>query len=437
MDSTGDGTMNFNQILEILFMKKWLIILPPFITSFLALVILLTVEPVYVSTQKIWSKELQEGSEILQVVRSNNIQDLYANVQRELILSDLVMKKVMEELNLTEPPVSNSHWSKLTHKLKVFKKELKPGSKKSIAQQKIEALKALRESVGVDIINPEIIVVSARMNSPEWAKRVVQSIVKNYKLEYLKILNDEIDEFEGVLQKRLSDLFLRVKKDEEALKNFESSHPDMVRKPQYMNPVGTYATSGGGPNVKAPLPSMSSEMSQVNSLTTIMHELAKLEMQKSELLTQVSLDSGKLRLVNLEIERNQILLNNDLNKLSQQARQAIEYQRLQWNVNLARERYTVLLMEFDQITLSRGTKLKQITSIAILDQAVEALYPIFPKKKIILIMAFTLGLLTGLCCVYIAYLLDETYYFTEDLESASGLKVISTISVSECLQDID
>ena len=420
--------MNLNQILEILFMRKWLIILPPFITSFLALVILMTVEPVYVSTQKIWTKELQEGSEILQVVRSNNVQDLYANVQRELILSDLVLKQVMTDLKLTEPPVSNSYWSKINLKFKIFKKELKPGSKKSISQQKAEALKALRESVGVDIINPEIIVVSAKMNSPEWAKEVVKSIVENYKFEYLKILNSEIDEFEGVLQKRLKDLFLRVKQDEQALKDFEEINPDMIRKPQYMNATNTYSTSSGDtPNVRSALPSMSSEMSQVNSMTTVMHALAKLEMQKSELLTQVSLDSEQLKQVNVEIERNQRLLNNDLLKLSKQARQAIEYQRLQWNVNLARERYTVLLMEFDQITLSRGTKLKQITSIAVLDQAVEALYPIFPKKKLILIMAFTLGLLTGFCCVYLSYLLDETYLFAEDLESATGIKVIAVL----------
>ena len=419
--------MNFNQILEIIFMRKWLVILPPFITSFLALVILMTIEPVYVSTQKIWSKELQEGSQILQVVRSNNIQDLYANVQRELILSDLVLKQVMADLNLVDPPVSNSYWSKVSLKFKIFKKELDPGSKKSLVQQKAEALRALRNSVGVSIINPEIIIVSAKMNSPEWAKKVVKSIVENYKLEYLNILNKEIDQFEGVLSKRLNDLFLRVKNDEDSLKNFEKINPDMIRKPQFMNPGGSYTTGGGGNTIKAALPSMSSNMSQVNSMTTVMHALARLEMQKSELLTQVSLDSEQLKQVNVEIEHNQRLLNNDLVKLSKQARQAIEYQRLQWNVNLARERYTVLLMEFDQITLSRGTKLKQITSIATLDQAVEALYPIFPKKKVILLMAFTLGLLTGFCCVYLAYLLDETYRFAEDLESSTGIKVIAIL----------
>ena len=416
--------MNIRSILYILFLRKWLIIIPPFVTCSLAVIILLFVEPVYTASIKLWNKEMKEESSILKVVRSDSQKDLYANVQREIIRSGAVLEKVLDEQNLIDPPESNSMLSRF---YKLPKQEpKKPLSEK---QKRIAALSALQKNINVDIINPEIILITAKMNSPQLCLDVVNSVARNYKEAYLNILNEEIDEYEDVLKNRLSELSNKLIDSENTLKAFEDKNPDTIRKPQFQNRFGKLPDNvSNSLNVKTPLPSMSSDMNQVNPLTLVIHELSKLELQKSKLLTEVSRESELLKRVNQEIERNRQLLTAHMDKLSSQAKLAVEYQRLQWQVHLERERYTALLAEFDKITLSRGTKMKQISSISVLDKAVAPLYPIYPKKKMIVIAACFLGILTGLACAYLAHIIDTHIYTEDEILDQTGLPVLAVIS---------
>ena len=266
------------------------------------------------------------------------------------------------------------------------------------------------------------------MNSPQLSLSVVKSVAKNYKEAYLSILNREIDQYEEVLKQRLDVLNNDLTNSETILQDFENQNPDTIRKPQFQNRFGKLPDNISNElNVKTPLPSMSSDMNQVNALTLVIHELSKLELQKSKLLTEVSSESVTLQSINEEIDRNKKVLALNMIKLSSQARLAVEYQRLQWEVNLARERYTSLLAAFDKITLSRGTKMKQISSISVLDKAVAPLYPIYPKKKMIVIAAGFLGILTGLACTYLAHIIDTSVYTEDDLEDDEELKVLAVI----------
>lgn len=415
--------MNFKQIIYILFLRKWLMIVPPILTCCLAVGILIFVQPIYVSSLKMWNKEMQEGSSILQVVRKGDQKDVYANVQREIIRSGIVMHKVLDELNLIQPPPSNSMASK------IFKYNSKPSKTKLNGdQRRIEALTALQKSVEVDIVNPEVVIISAKMNSPELSLKVVQSVAANYKNTYLEILNKEIDQFEEVLKKRLAKLESELKDSELLLQAFENKNPDIVRKPEFQNRFSKLPNSSQKSlNVKTPLPSMSSDMNQVNSMTIIMHELARLEMKKSKLLTEVSESSELLKIVNAEINRNTTILELSMSKLSIQAKLAVDYQRLQWRVNLSRERYTTLLSEIDKIILSRGTKMKQIGGISVLNEATAPLYPVYPKKKMIVIAAGFFGVLTGLACVYLAQITDSSFHLPNEVNSELDLPVIGVI----------
>lgn len=419
--------MSLRNILYILFLRKWLIIIPPILTCLIAVCILVFVQPIYVSSLKMWNKEMQEGSEILQVVRKGDQKDVYANVQREIIRSGIVMEKVLDELNLIKPPPSNSMAAR------IFKHQPKPSKQKlNESQRRIEALNALQQSVEVDIINPEVMIISSRMNSPELSLKVVQSVAENYKETYLEILNNEIDRFEEVLTKRLSKLQSDLRNSENKLQDFENQNPDIVRKPEFQNRFNKLPNSAQDSlNVKTPLPSMSSDMNQVNSLTIVIHELAKLEMKKSKLLTEVSENSDLLKSVDAEIVRNKKLLDKNMSKLSIQAKLAVDYQRLQWQVNLSRERYTSLLAEIDKIVLSRGTKMKQISGISVLNEATAPLYPVYPKKKMIVIAAGFFGILTGLACVYLAQLADNSFHLANEVKDELDLPVIGVIPAGD------
>ena len=415
--------MSLRQIIYVLFLRKWLIVIPPILTCSIAVGILIFVQPIFVSSLKMWNKEMQEGSQILQVVRKGDQKDVYANVQREIIRSGVVLEKVLEELNLIEPPPSNSMAANL------LKYQPKPKKRKiNLDQRRVEALSALQQSVEVDIVNPEVMIISAKMNSPELSLQVVQSVARNYKKTYLQILNQEIDQFEDVLKKRLNKLEAELHNAEKMLKDFENQNPDIVRKPEFQNRFSKLPDAGQDTlNVKTPLPSMSSDMNQVNSMTVLMHEIARLEMKKSKLLTEVSDQSELLKTVNSELSRNKDLLVSSMQQLSKQARLAVEYQRLQWQVNLSRERYTTLLSEIDKIILSRGTKMKQISSISVLNEATAPLYPVYPKKKMIVIAAAFFGVLTGLACVYLAQIADSSYHLSNELISDLDLNVLGVI----------
>jgi uncharacterized protein involved in exopolysaccharide biosynthesis len=415
--------MNLKQIIYILFLRKWLILIPPILTCTIAVGILVFVEPIYVSSLKMWNKEMQEGSSILQVVRNGNQKDVYANVQREIIRSGVVLEKVLNDLDLSTPPPSNSM------AVRIFKYDPNP-KKRTIneEQKKGEALIALQKSVEVDIVNPEVMIISAKMNSSELSLKVVQSVAKNYKKTYLDILNKEVDQFEEVLKERLHKLETGLKNSEALLQEFESTNPDTIRKPEFQNRFNKLPNAGQNTlNVKTPLPSMSSDMNQVNSMTVVMHELARLEMKKSKLLTQVTENSEVLKTVNNEIARNKVLLADSMSKLSTQAKLAVEYQRLQWLVNLSRERYTTLLSEVDKIILSRGTKMKQIGSISVLNAATAPLYPVYPKKKMIIIAAGFFGILMGLACVYLAQIADNSIHLPNELINDLEIDVIGVI----------
>jgi uncharacterized protein involved in exopolysaccharide biosynthesis len=414
--------MNLRSLIYLLCLRKWLIIIPPFITCTLALGVLIFVEPIYTSSIKLWNKEMKEDSSILKVVRSDSQKDLYANVQREIIRSGAVLEKVLEEQKLTTPPPSNNMASKIFNFTKIVKKTMNE------EQKKIAALTALQKSITVDVINPEIILISAQMNSPKLALEVVKSVAENYKAAYFNILNKEINQYEEVLQERLNVLLNSLSTAEKALQDFESQNPDTIRKPQFQTRFTKLPNQAAQSlNVKTPLPSMSSDMSQVNSLTLVIHELSKLELKKSKTLTEVSSNSALLKTLNEEIEQTKSLLKISMQKLSLQAKLAVQYQRLQWKVNLSRERYTALLSEFDKITLSRGTKMQQISSISVLDEAVEPLYPIYPKKKMIVIAAGFLGILTGLACAYLAQILDPSFYLEDEITEELNLPVIAVI----------
>ncbi|MCH2208947.1 MAG: hypothetical protein MK132_24215 [Lentisphaerales bacterium] len=416
--------MNLRSILYILSLRKWLIFIPPVLTCSFAKAILLFVESVYVSSIKIWNKEIKGESSILKVARSDTQKDLHASVQREIIGSGALVETVLDETGLIKPPASNNLATKL------FKLKPKEGKKSKLdpALQRITAMEALKKSVSIDVINSEVMALSAKMNSPELSLKVVNNLAKNYKIAYLRILNREIDQYEDLLEKRLSILEQELNDSEKALQAFEHTNPDLRRNPQLQTghtklPENIQSSL----NVKAPLPSMTSSMSQVNPLTLILHEQTKLELEKSKLLTQAAPNFARLEVVNDELERNKQFLAKSLKQLSNQAKLAVTGQRLMWLVNISRERFTVLLSEIVKVNLSREAKVKQIGSTNVLNKAVKPLFPVYPKKEMTVVAAGFLAIITDHAFVYLAHLMDTSFHLEDKVEDQLGLKTLAII----------
>ncbi|MHC4883913.1 MAG: GumC family protein [Planctomycetota bacterium] len=405
--------MSIRQLLTLILKHKWLILAPAIGAPILALVLLLFVEPAFVSSCKLWAKERQEGSQLLRVQRPGMQETTYAEVQRELITSHRVLNRVIDRLKLDTPPPSQSLWAKLTGRGQLGLPSTDP------AQVRFEALRALTASVWVEIINPEIISISVRMNSPTLAQETLTAVLTAYREEYQAILSQEITEYRRFLTEQMADLETTITGKETALTEFESSHPEILG--GTATPAGS-ATSTGGP----PLDFVK-RMGDMSPVPTIYQDLARLEMERNRAATRFGSESDTLKKLDEQIARNQALLKKYLARLSTQARLAIQHRRLQWELKEARSHYSEINTEYHRILVSQGTKVKQVSSIAMLNAPSLDTRPVAPKKKATLLAASFLGLLIGLGLAYLAHLLDRTYHLREELAADTGLPVLAAV----------
>ena len=137
-------------ILFIICKNKWLIILPIIIVPLMALGVLVNTEPVYFSSCKIWTKEKNEESGFLNIKRMGAQKNSFIEVQKEIITSTPVIESVVDELGLIKPPPSQTIFSRITGMNEAKQKKI---SKKEAT---INAIKAIKSSLEVQIINSEI-----------------------------------------------------------------------------------------------------------------------------------------------------------------------------------------------------------------------------------------------------------------------------------------
>jgi uncharacterized protein involved in exopolysaccharide biosynthesis len=409
--------MSIRQILYLIIKHKWLVIVPVVGAPVLAVAMLLFVEPAYISSCKLWTKERQEGSQLLRVQRPGMQETTYVVVQRELITSRRVLEKVVARMGLDSPPPSQSIFARLTGTGN------RPSPTSDPEQASFEAVRALTESVWVDIVNPEIIIVSVRMNSPALAKTILETVLQAYREEYQGILSQEVTEYRRFLTTQMNALEETIAGKEMALTQFESSHPEVLG-------GGGASASGLGATSGPPLDFVK-RMGDMSPVPTIYQDLARLEMERNRAATRFGDKSDALKKLDEQIARNQALLEKYLNRLSTQARLAIQHRRLQWELKEARRHFSEISTEYHRILVSQGTKVKQISSIAMLNAPSLDTRPVSPKKKATVIAASFLGLLIGLALTYLAHLVDRTYHLREELAEDTGLPVLAAVHLED------
>ena len=429
--------MSLRLIIYIIVYQKWFIIIPAILAPFIAGLMLTTVEPVYTSQAKVWSKEKQEESRLLQVKRFGSQGDTYADVQSNIITSNVVLEEVVNKLNLINPPPSNSIISRM------FPSEIEPIQPEEKDKAITEAVKALKGSVWVEIINPEILRIDVRMNSAILATEVAREVIDAYKRQYLLLLTREVNQYETFLAEHMAQVKNDVKSAQKRLLDFESVHPELaVSKESRLTPKEISPNAAGlakNPHSsKGALPSQQfskqlssstplvfvKDMGDVSAVPEILKRLAELKMKRNSIHFSAGTESLQLKFIDEEIKKTNEFLNEQIRDLSIQSQAAIEHESIIWDYSEARRHLIGITSEYNKILLSRGTKLKQISSIIILDPPSFDSQKVYPRKKSTLIATIFLGTLVGFALAYIAHLCDHTFHLPEEVTSATDLIVL-------------
>ena len=407
--------MPIRKIFYLLFYFKWHIIIPMCLAPVMAVGMLLFVEPVYISSCKIWTKEHMESSKLLKVQRSGMQESTFVEVQRQIILSERVLMKVIDQCNLIDPPPSQTIFAK------IFKPKKKTNYKLTADERRIEALKALRNSTGVNIINPEIITIDISMNTPQFAQKVLTVLIDAYRQEYLQIIINEVKEYRNFLASQLALIKELAAQKEEMLNNFEEEHPEYLIEASAMNIL----------NVSSASLEFAQGVGDFSPVPEILKELAKLELLKIRASVRYEKDSSKMRELDELIKSNKKLLNKYTQKLSGLSKVAMRHESLKWELLEIRRQLSLIDTEYYQILISEGSKVKQISNIVVLDEPEIERIAVYPKKKMTVIAAMFLGVIFGLGLVYLRIFLDGTYHLPEDLIADTKLPVLLVTTVDK------
>jgi len=116
-------------------------------------------------------------------------------------------------------------------------------------------------------------------------------------------------------------------------------------------------------------------------------------------------------------------------ELSDMPEKDLELTRLNTKVKVLRNRYTALLEDLEIVKLAQILKLANIEVVqkaSISDVIDNNLY--FPKKKeVALILSLTIGLLMGICWVFLYHFMDDTLKTEEEVRDILGQSVLGII----------
>lgn len=374
------------------------IFFPIFFVPFLSVVLIMFSEPSFISTIKLWTKEKQQESMLLKVMRKGIQEETYVEVQREILLSDRVLKLVIEKNNLLVPPESQKPISKIFKTMGIEGKE-------EIVEETIEerVIESLKKSIEVEILNPEVLEISVATNSPKLSYEIGVSLIDAYRTVYLEMLNQEVMHYQTFLEKRLGEIdeSLLVVNDE--LLAFEVNNPEVM------------ISNSNFENYTLP-PSLAREIGDASPIPHLLQKLGDLQMKSNQIALNAGKNSERLKQVNHEIAETKNLLSKYKNQLTGQAKLITEYEYLKWNQLNLRKSFDYVSNEMDKILLLQGAQLKQMGAITVLDFPYQPSIKSAPKKKKILIMALFLGSFIGFSVAYLRQIFNPIILVSDDLE---------------------
>ncbi|SFN11022.1 GumC family protein [Thermodesulforhabdus norvegica] len=490
MTRKPNSSIDTVEILNILFKNIPLIGLIFFVAVGGALLYCLTTSPVYQAEVKFLVKLGRENIASLSLLPQNPynviIQERPENVQDEIeiLKSPALTYRLLPELKqkLKELPSRSekgiigrlkSGVEPALHKWNQF---LTVIGLKSEQNEEEYLFKTLRKALKISWQEESnVITMAFRWNDPEFAAYAVNRYAEEY-LKYrakaisprspLKFYEDQIHTYEDLLgqaeeallsyqtqhdlsnverqkelllqersdlERQLMEINLRVTEissKEKGIRKMLQSGDEWIETPQ-MGRLGVQFTDLAPLDEKyfevksaldAALQLYTPKAREVRSLK---EQIQKLRIQKANSLLNIF---GVER-TNLEAQRDKLLaqLEQNRQKLSEITAHQVKYEQLVRNKKLLEETYLLYKKKAEELRMAEEMDKWRIANVQIIDRAIPPITPIWPRKKLLIVLVAFLALSTGVLIAFVKELLSsDTVNRISDLEEL-GLEPLALI----------
>lgn len=458
--SPGPGkVVSARTLLNIIFKRKYVII--SVFVSIVATVLIgvLLMTPVYQASSKIIiEKDVDNEKSLLFRMNLNRVSERYDWIksEAEIIKSDPVAIKVVENLRLKQTEFKSADPGDLNVLLKAFKSKLKIANTKDSNVLDI-SYESSDPSLAVSIVNT---LVSAYINyrshlfneSGDYQFFNNQIQVAEQKLCEQEKRQVQFKQAEEIISPEIQNdiLFAKIADYEKALTNVRTKR---IGKEAMIKVIKQKILNGDKTNI--PVTESSNSLSREKYITKLRGELLDLELKRDQLLQKYNPEYEEIanleqtiantrRLIEKEIEEileledtsiralqaEEEVLQNTIDDLNNQikkfAQKEYELTQLSRGIEDNREVYSMLVKQREEVRISQA-KLEQGVKIKVISPALLPSHPIRPRKELSVLIAVFLGLVSSFGLAFSLEYFDHTFNSPEEVESHLGLHVWGSI----------
>lgn len=155
------------------------------------------------------------------------------------------------------------------------------------------------------------------------------------------------------------------------------------------------------------------------------NQLAKLRKQKSaSVLTILAMEHEAVKNKKDNLERT---LSHERKNLDRLNSLVLTAERLDRTRSVLQGNYLMYLKKSEELRILDDMNKRQITSVKVINPALAPLYPIYPKKWLVLALSLLFGILASLLYALVREFFDHTFRDQHDVASVLGLSLLMTV----------
>lgn len=456
-----------------------------------AIFIALTAAPVYEATAKLTVKPMASKPASLTdnaaAVDSLFFQQLTVNTHLDLILSVPLLEKLINTLHLdqqknTEPQTGlglQQFIGQIKDSLRLLlsgeEKVLTPAEKKYLLAQALRGSITVENKKMTDLLN-----ITAQNADPELAAKIANTLAKLYVQQDIannqrtsnnsfSFLENQAEEFKIKLDQAEAD-FLTYKQKENIF-SFEETQASIVEKKKTYdtmlietrdkyqqidlrlkeleslagskrNDAARLRSLLGNPvidNLNNQLIAAEIEQSKLSKIYRSKHaEMQAVQTTISDLRRELN-QQIKKEIASMRKERDilQASLEKNKSSIAELEREGLEiskkekqYRILEDNVKTYKRYYETLMSKVEDMSVSSEVR-NAVTDVNVVEHAQQPIYPVKPKKMLILLAGIFGGLFSGIGLALLLEFSDRTIHTEEDAQACCALPVLGSIPIAK------
>ena len=478
-DAAEDDSINLREYWDIIVRRKWTVLTCFAIVVVAMMTATFLMTRIYRASLTLQIDQQESKAMTIQGVTSNEPayyenQD-YLQTQYELLKSDALAQRVVEQLNLVAAPPTEKKdggW------LDIFKKEsAKPEAAKPEPADTGLIGGLPGELTVVPVRNSRLVKVNFDSPDPEMAARVANAIAVAFINLNLERRMEATSYARTFLQERLAQIKVKLEDSERELNAFSRKEgiikPDEKQQSPDAQVLGEFTTALAkvqGDRIRAETLYQQAKAGDTSNLlmdSKLIQEYktrqAKLEGDYQEGLKVYKPGYIKMQQIESQIKELQAKIDQETraalaalkgnyeaalaqeNQLSAKLRQSKEtvlggqdlsfqYNLLKREVDTSRQLYDSLLQRYKEIGVAGGVG---TNNISVVDKAKVPRLPFKPSLERNLMIAIFLGLAAGIALALLLEHLDDTIKTPDDMEKLLGLAVLGVIPATRVADGVD